>query len=134
VTRILKSAELVAFVAARDLARSGHFYGDLLGLRLIESSDFANVYEIGGTQLRVTRVETPVAAPYTVLGWRVPDIAATVATLAAAGVQCNRYDGLQQDQHGIWTAPGGSLIAWFSDPDGNTLSLQQSPDQADTGT
>jgi catechol 2,3-dioxygenase-like lactoylglutathione lyase family enzyme len=129
---ILEPAELVAFVATRDLDRSAQFYGGLLGLRLVESSAFANVYEMGGTQLRVTRVESLVRAPYTVLGWRVPNTRATVARLEAAGVEFKRYDGLEQDQHGIWTAPGGSLIAWFSDPDGNTLSLQQPPDQADT--
>jgi hypothetical protein len=61
----------------------------------------------------------------------VADITAAVATLAADGVECKQYDGLKQDPHGIWTAPGGSHIAWFSDPDGNTLSLQQSPDQAE---
>ena len=26
---------------------------------------------------------------------------------------------------GIWTAPSGAKIAWFKDPDGNTLSLTQ---------
>lgn len=129
---ILEPAELVAFVATRDPDRSARFYGGLLGLRLVESSEFANVYEMGGTQLRVTRVDSLTSAPYTVLGWRVPDARATVARLEAAGVEFKRYDGLHQDPHGIWTAPGGSLIAWFSDPDGNTLSLQQSPDQADT--
>jgi predicted enzyme related to lactoylglutathione lyase len=24
---------------------------------------------------------------------------------------------------GIWRAPGGESVAWFTDPDGNTLSL-----------
>jgi catechol 2,3-dioxygenase-like lactoylglutathione lyase family enzyme len=132
VSEILEPAELVAFVASGDLERSAQFYGGVLGLRLVESSEFANVYEVGGTQLRVTRVDSLISAPYTVLGWRVPDVQATVARLEAAGVMCKRYDGLRQDPHGLWTAPGGSLIAWFSDPDGNTLSLQQPPDQADT--
>ena len=36
-----------------------------------------------------------------------------------------RYDFLDQDAPGIWTAPGGARIAWFSDPDGNTLSLTE---------
>jgi hypothetical protein len=74
-------------------------------------------------------VETLVTAPYTMLGWRVRDISLTVRWLEAARIQCKRYDGMQQDEHGIWTAPGGSLIAWFSDPDGNTLSIQQSSDE-----
>jgi len=53
----------------------------------------------------------------------VPDISAVVRTLAGRGVQFARYDGLTQDDLGIWTTPGGDQVAWFNDPDGNTLSL-----------
>jgi hypothetical protein len=42
-------------------------------------------------------------------------------------VAFKRFAGMEQDELGIWRAPGGSLIAWFADPDGNTLSLQQAP-------
>jgi len=34
---------------------------------------------------------------------------------------------MEQDEHGIWTAPSGARIAWFTDPDGNTLSVAQLP-------
>jgi catechol 2,3-dioxygenase-like lactoylglutathione lyase family enzyme len=119
--------ELVAFVASRDLAISGRFYGDQLGLKLVESSAFANVYDVGGTTLRVTRVDEPAGARHTVLGWRVSDIAASIVMLRSAGVSVERYEGLAQDEHGVWSAPGGSLVAWFTDPDGNVLSLQQPP-------
>ncbi|MFI5954435.1 hypothetical protein [Cryptosporangium sp. NPDC051539] len=45
--------------------------------------------------------------------------------MVAAGVVVTRYDGMGQDADGIWTAPGGARIAWFPDPDGTNLSLQQ---------
>ena len=38
-----------------------------------------------------------------------------------------RYEGFDQDDLGIWTAPSGAQVAWFLDPDGNNLSLTQSP-------
>jgi len=60
-----------------------------------------------------------------VLGWRVGDIAASVQDLAARGVTFLRYDGMNQDEDGIWTTPTGARVAWFADPDGNTLSLTQ---------
>ncbi len=60
---------------------------------------------------------------YTVLGWLVDDIAASARELAALGVELTRYDGMGQDELGVWTAPGGDQVAWFRDPDGNTLSL-----------
>ena len=33
--------------------------------------------------------------------------------------------GLSPKELGIWTAPGGTKVAWFTDPFGNVLSLQQ---------
>ena len=91
------------------------------------SSRFANLYSSAGATLRVTLVEEPVAAEYTVAGWRVAELSATIAALSEQGVELKRYPQLDQGSDGVWTAPGGSLIAWFEDPDGNTLSLQQAP-------
>ena len=45
--------------------------------------------------------------------------------LAAAGIESKRFDGMAQDEFGIWTAPGGARVLWFADPDGNVLSLTQ---------
>ena len=124
---MLGSADLVAFVATRDLEAATAFYGPILGLPLVEANGFARVYDANGTQLRVTLVESLAQAPYTVLGWRVEDIAQTTAELRAAGVEFKRYNGMDQDENGVWVAPGGTRVAWFADPDGNTLSLQQEP-------
>lgn len=124
---MLTDAEIVAFVATRDLACSRRFYRDALGLELIESTEFADAYDARGTQLRVTLVPGAAPAGHTVLGWRVPDVRAAIADLSAAGIPVLRFDAMEQDEDGVWRAPGGSLIAWFADPDGNTLSLQQPP-------
>jgi catechol 2,3-dioxygenase-like lactoylglutathione lyase family enzyme len=124
---VLGSADLVAFVATRDLEAAGAFYGSILRLPLLEVNGFARVYDANGTQLRVTLVESLAEAPYTVLGWRVKEIAQTIADLQAAGVRFKRYPGMDQDADGVWIAPDGTRVAWFSDPDGNTLSLQQGP-------
>jgi hypothetical protein len=53
------------------------------------------------------------------------DIGGAMAALVARGIRFERYEGLVQDEDGVWTAPSGSLIAWFRDSDGNTLSLQE---------
>ena len=66
-------------------------------------------------------------APFTVLGWTVPDIDTAITQLASRGVAFQRYDGVDHDELGAWTAPGGAQVAWFHDPDGNTLSLTQPP-------
>jgi predicted enzyme related to lactoylglutathione lyase len=72
-------------------------------------------------------VEQVQPARYTVLGWTVDDIADAISALGERGVRFERYDGMEQSEDGVWTSPGGARIAWFKDPDGNTLSLTQSP-------
>jgi catechol 2,3-dioxygenase-like lactoylglutathione lyase family enzyme len=124
---VLGDADLVAFVASRDLEQSGRFYGEVLGFRLLEASGFANAYDANGTQLRVTLVDRVEQAPYTVLGWRVSDIVTTIRALRQAGVSFKRFEGMTQDEDDVWIAPGGAQVAWFADPDGNVLSLQQPP-------
>jgi catechol 2,3-dioxygenase-like lactoylglutathione lyase family enzyme len=115
----------MGFVGVSDLDAAQHFYGEVLGLALKDERPFALVGDVGGTMLRITEVPEPAAAPYTVLGWSVPDIAATVDELTARGVVFTRYDFMDQDERGIWTAPGGARIAWFLDPDRNNLSLTE---------
>ena len=122
---MIADAELIAFVPSTDLARSRAFYEGVLGLPLAEESAFAVAFDARGTQLRVTAVSQRVAAPYTVVGWGVPDIAGAIAALTARGVAFARYEGMDQDADGVWQAPSGARIAWFRDPDGNVLSLTQ---------
>jgi catechol 2,3-dioxygenase-like lactoylglutathione lyase family enzyme len=122
---MLESSEVVAFVGAADLARARVFYEGTLGLPVVEHNDFACVFDAHGTMLRVTAVGEVSPTGYTVLGWRVPDIEAAVRGLIARGVAFRRYDGMGQDENGVWTTPGGEKVAWFTDPDGNTLSLTQ---------
>ena len=122
---ILRSQKLVAFVATREPSRAKEFYGDTLGLRLVSEDEFALVFDAAGTMLRVTRVQELAAAEYTVLGWRVWDIVQTATDLQKAHVAQERYPGMQQDELGIWNSPSGARVAWFKDPDGNTLSITQ---------
>jgi catechol 2,3-dioxygenase-like lactoylglutathione lyase family enzyme len=122
---VLTEAPLVAFVGTSDLERARSFYGDTLGLGLVETTPFANVYDAGGTTLRVTRVERVVPAGYTALGWSVTGIHAAIDALTARGVTFERFSGVEQDEAGVWTAPDGTRVAWFHDPDGNTLSLSE---------
>jgi len=122
---MLESCDLVAFVGAADLDRARAFYEGVLGLPVTERTDFACIFDSGGTMLRVTAVPAVAQPGYTVLGWRVPDITAVVRELTGRGVTVLRFDGMQQDEDGIWTTPGGDRVAWFADPDGNTLSLTQ---------
>ena len=121
---MLAERDLVAFVGTSDLDGAHSFYGGVLGLRLVERSPFACVFDAHGTMLRVTLADVE-AARYTVLGWAVPNLSDTLAVLIEHGVEPLFYPGLEQDAHGVWDAPGGGRVAWFHDPDHNVLSLTQ---------
>jgi hypothetical protein len=99
----------------------------VLGLRLVADERSAVVFDANGTVLRVSKVREVVAAPYTVLGWRVRDLAPVAAALVAKGVRFEMIPGFDQDAQGVWTAPDRTKVAWFKDPDGNLLSLTEFP-------
>jgi catechol 2,3-dioxygenase-like lactoylglutathione lyase family enzyme len=123
----LATATPVAFIMTRDPDVSRRFYAETLGLRLGVQDDFATVYDLAGTILRITHISDYVASAHPALGWQVDDIEVEATALAAKGVSFTIYEGLGQDARGIWTAPdGGAKVAWFNDPDGNVLSLTQS--------
>jgi catechol 2,3-dioxygenase-like lactoylglutathione lyase family enzyme len=123
---MLADASPLCFVAATNPRKAREFYGDVLGLRFIGEDGFALLFHCGGTQLRVQKVAALVPQPFTALGWVVPDLGAAVAGLRAKGVRFERLPWMAQGSD-VWTAPGGELVAWFKDPDGNTLSLTQTP-------
>jgi catechol 2,3-dioxygenase-like lactoylglutathione lyase family enzyme len=122
---VLDSSDVIAFAASTDLERSRAFYEAALGLRLVEQTPYACVFDANGTMLRITAVPNVAKPGYTVLGWRVGDIDLVSAELRGRGVAFIRYDGMEQDDAAIWTTPAGDRVAWFTDPDGNTLSLTQ---------
>jgi catechol 2,3-dioxygenase-like lactoylglutathione lyase family enzyme len=125
VASALGASRVMAFVATADAARSRAFYGDVLGLRLVGDEAFALLFESGGTTLRVQKVARVTPPQYTVLGWSVSDIAATMERLRAGGVLFESFGLPGQDASGLWTAEDGTRVAWFKDPDGNLLSLTQ---------
>jgi catechol 2,3-dioxygenase-like lactoylglutathione lyase family enzyme len=126
----LTTSEPIAFIPTTDAAAARSFYETALGLNFVSDDNFALVFRIGSSQtmLRVARVQsnfTPM--PFTIFGWEVDDIHATIADLKTRGVEFLQYDYFKQDEAGVWTAPGGAQVAWFQDPDGNTLSLSNHP-------
>ena len=134
---MLGNNKIVAFLAVRDRDAARTFYRDTLGLRLIGDDQFAMAFDANGITLRLATVKDWTPPQFTVLGWEVDDIVATVRELRAAGIEFQRYAWMKdQDESGIWTSPSGpgvaafhagARVAWFKDPDGNTLSVAQMP-------
>src|SRR5262245_61559643 len=115
----------ILFLATANAKKSRAFYERLPGLKFVADEPPALVLRVGDLMLRIQKVDRVSAAPYTALGWTVPDIRVAVKNLRDAGVEFERYEGMDQDDDGIWHAPSGAFVAWFRDPDGNVLSLTQ---------
>jgi catechol 2,3-dioxygenase-like lactoylglutathione lyase family enzyme len=124
---VLGTAAPVAFVTTTDPERARAFYADVLGLRFVAAEEFALVFDLQGAMLRIPWVDRLDPQPFTVLGWRVEDVAGVVRELTLRGVHFARYPELRQDALGIWSAPSGARVAWFPDPDGNVLSVSEYP-------
>jgi catechol 2,3-dioxygenase-like lactoylglutathione lyase family enzyme len=125
---MLGKADLVAFVPTRDPKRARKFFEHTLGLEFVSEDPFAVVFRANGVTVRVadvSRVKEFKPAPFTILGWQVPNAEAAVRDLTAKGVTFERYAGMDQSKTGIWTSPSGAKVAWFKDPDGNVLSVTE---------
>ena len=119
------STDLVAFVPVTDLDRARQFYEGTLELEVVADTPVALVFDACGTPLRINRVPEPPRLGFTIVGWIVDDVHDTLLWLSERGVQAVVFDGIEHDEHGVWTAPSGDRLAWFRDPDGNTISLTQ---------
>ena len=118
--------KMVGFIPTRDGDAARVFYEKKVGLRFISDDQFAVVFQSGANIIRIARTGSFTPAPFTILGWESSDIERDVRDMTARGVVFERYDYMgPQDDLGIWTSPSGAKIAWFKDPDGNTLSITQ---------
>ncbi len=122
---MLSDAKLLGMIPTTDFARAKTFYCGTLGLPFLKDDGFALTVQAGQNTIRIVKVQSFQPLPFTLLGWEVAAIEDEVRTLTAAGIVFERFSFLAQGDLGIWTAPGGDQVAWFKDPDGNTLSLSQ---------
>lgn len=122
---MLGTASLVAFIATANAMKARAFYEDVLGLYLVEDTPYALVFDSNGTRLRIQKSENASPQPYTALGWSVRELHSVALQLQERGVSFVRFDGLQQDELGVWRTPDKSKVAWFRDPDANLLSITE---------
>ena len=123
---MLSTADIIAFVPTTDSVKARAFYEGVLGLQFVSDDAFALVFNANGIMIRVVKAQQQFApVQYTILGWNVKEIEKVIAHLQDRGVHFERYGFFQQDDLGIWTTPNGDKVAWFKDPDGNTLSVSQ---------
>ncbi len=122
---MLAMARLQTLVWTADKARAKVFYTETLGLPFQGKSFGALLYRIGNGELRVSPVPSTRPSEHTVLGFAVDNLDEIADELGRRGLTAERFAGFDHDQRGVWTAPDGTKVIWFRDPDGNLLSVVQ---------
>ena len=122
---MLADSPAVSGFAVNDLDAARAFYTDVLGLRTeLGAGGLLTLHLGGGTNVLVYPKPDHRPAGFTVLNFPVPDIEKAVDELSARGGRGEHYVHPPTDERGIMRA-GGPLIAWFTDPAGNVLSVLQ---------
>ena len=130
---LLAGSPAFTILLSLDLEASRHFYGDVLGLRLLRDDSTALearlVYEAGeGTRLVISRSTVGTSDTQTQAAFRVPDIRAAVAELRALGVKIEDYVAPDHVTYDGVADIGHSWAAWFIDPHRNCLAIVQAKD------
>ncbi len=132
---MFREAKISSGYALDDLQRAKEFYGGTLGLDVVEvslgvtGSDLPRGLELhgaDGTTIGLYARKDHLPATFTVLSIRVDDIEAAIDELTARGVRFESYDDpIKTDAKGIHVNPSVRPVAWFKDPAGNILSLNE---------
>ena len=107
-----------------DIPAARAFYAKTLGLEVTEENGMLALHLAGNRPTLVYPKPDHQPASFTILNFPVPDVPAAVGELTARGVRFERYEGtpIETDEQGVFRG-GGPLIAWFTDPAGNVLSV-----------
>ena len=123
---MFRSTKAFSGFSVDDVPRARQFYGETLGLEVSEENGLLTLHIAGDRPTLVYPKPDHTPASYTILNFPVDDVEAAVDELTRRGVTFERYAGTpaETDEKGIFRG-GGPLIAWFTDPAGNVLSVVQ---------
>jgi catechol 2,3-dioxygenase-like lactoylglutathione lyase family enzyme len=121
---MLADTKAYSGLAVKDMQEAREFYGGTLGLKTSEEYGLLWLHLAGGRDTLVYEQTDATPASFTILNFEAEDIDVAVDELTALGVRFERYDGIEQDERGVFRDEG-PYIAWFKDPSGNLLSVLQ---------
>ena len=121
---MLRESKAFSGFSVDDVARAREFYAETLGLDVTEENGMLTLRLGGGARVLVYPKPDHAPATFTVLNFPVADVEAAVGWLTGRGVAFEHYEGtgIETDAQGVFRG-GGPLIAWFTDPAGNVLSV-----------
>jgi len=129
---VLQNSNAFSGFAVKDIAAANAFYSDTLDLAVTEENGMLTLHITGGRPILVYPKDDHIPANYTILNFPVDDVEATVDELTSRGVVFEKYEGTPYatDAKGVYRG-GGPLIAWFTDPSGNVMSVVEDTGMGD---
>ncbi len=124
---MLKNSETAAMIPVRDLQRAKQWYEEKLGFTPDEEMPGGGyLYHSGCSRFGLYKTQYAGTAQHTLMGWAVDDLDREMNELRAKGVKFEDYNmpGLKT-VNGV-AEMGGDRGAWFKDPEGNILAINQS--------
>lgn len=125
----LSNATIAANVAVEDLTRALSFYHEKLGLKTMAYTDFFGAaISTDGSAISLAQ-RSKVASDEDSVNFTVKDIEATIKELKSRGVVFQDYDTDRLKTVNHVSEYKGFKAAWFKDSEGNTLQINQSPQE-----
>jgi catechol 2,3-dioxygenase-like lactoylglutathione lyase family enzyme len=125
---MFKDSKAFSSFSTDDIQQAKQFYGETLGLEVVETPEGLELHIAGGTPVFIYPSDNYTAPKHTVLNFPVEDIEAAVDWLGERGVRMEQYDlpEIKTDERGIFRGDSGPrAIAWFKDPSDHVLSVLQ---------
>jgi predicted enzyme related to lactoylglutathione lyase len=124
---MLKDSKAFSGFSVNDIGKAKQFYSELLGLEVTQDENMGGLLTLhinGSNKVLIYPKPNHQPATFTILNFPVGNIEETVRAMKAKGVTFESYDSeyIKTDQDNICRS-GGPLIAWFTDPAGNILSV-----------
>lgn len=125
------NARISAVIPVTDINRARNFYEGLLGLSVFryEEEQRTVIYQSGGTFLTVYERATASSGEHTIAAFEITgDFDAVADALLANGITFDTFEipgvEIPWDERGV-VKDRGLSSAWFKDPFGNVLAIEQ---------
>jgi catechol 2,3-dioxygenase-like lactoylglutathione lyase family enzyme len=129
---MLRDSDAQPMLPVKDLEAAERFYEEKLGFHKVGGlPPEAVVYRSGNNHICVYRSKFAGTNQGTAAMWEVDDVDGAVKELKAKGIAFEHYDDMPGTRReGDVHLAGPMRVAWFKDPSGNILSIQNRPQRA----
>lgn len=123
---MFRNTKAFSSFSVSDIQKAKEFYSNVLGLEVTDEPEGTlGLHLAGGAVVMIyPKGEMHTPASFTILNFSVTNIDEAATKLRAAGVTFERYEGMGDDDNGIYRG-NGPQIAWFKDPSDNVIAVMQ---------